>query len=99
MRTSWACLKKDKKGQKILKGQRTKKFLKDIAIYIFFFSFFCFVLCSVTEKIEEMTSSVYLTLSWRDLRLSWKPEEFNGISQIRIPSDAIWKPDFALHNK
>lgn len=30
---------------------------------------------------------------WRDEFLVWDPEEFDGINEISLSSDAIWVPD------
>ena len=35
---------------------------------------------------------------WKDIFLQWNPEDFDGVDQIRIPSDQIWKPDLAHYN-
>lgn len=46
-----------------------------------------------------MTTSQYITLKWYDERLSWDPVDFEGITQMRVPSELVWKPDLALSNK
>ena len=53
---------------------------------------------SLTEKTEEMATSFYMTFQWKDPRLTWDSCEFEGIKQIRVPSQAIWKPDMSLLN-
>jgi hypothetical protein len=29
---------------------------------------------------------------WTDYKLSWNESEYNGITEIRLPYDRIWKP-------
>ncbi|XP_072138177.1 neuronal acetylcholine receptor subunit beta-4-like [Mobula birostris] len=45
-----------------------------------------------------MTTNVWLKQEWVDYRLRWNPEEFEGISKLRINSKLIWLPDIVLYN-
>ena len=45
-----------------------------------------------------MTTSVYITANWTDYRLAWDPAEFGGLTESRIPSQKIWRPDIVLYN-
>ena len=36
---------------------------------------------------------------WLDYNLIWDPLEYGGIKVVRLPYDAIWKPDILLYNK
>lgn len=36
---------------------------------------------------------------WNDYRLTWDPDEYDGIQKLRIPSHHIWLPDIVLYNK
>ncbi|KAG5842844.1 hypothetical protein ANANG_G00182060 [Anguilla anguilla] len=45
-----------------------------------------------------MTTNVWLTQEWQDYRLSWVPEEFDGMLKVRLPSKHIWLPDVVLYN-
>ncbi|XP_068855054.1 acetylcholine receptor subunit beta [Aphelocoma coerulescens] len=55
-------------------------------------------LVGLDEKNEELTTKVYLNLSWRDPRLSWDPREHGGIAALRVPAENIWLPDVGLDN-
>ncbi|XP_038624148.1 acetylcholine receptor subunit beta [Tachyglossus aculeatus] len=55
-------------------------------------------LISLNEKDEEMITKVYLDLVWTDYRLSWDPEDHQGIDSLRITSDDVWLPDIVLMN-
>ncbi|XP_059990226.1 acetylcholine receptor subunit beta isoform X2 [Lagenorhynchus albirostris] len=50
------------------------------------------------EKDEEMSTKVYLDLEWTDYRLSWDPEEHEGIDSLRITAESVWLPDVVLLN-
>ena len=60
------------------------------------FNSFCYF---QDEKNQVMTTNVWLDQEWRDELLTWDPEEFGGITMIRIPCDKIWLPDIVLYNK
>ena len=36
--------------------------------------------------------------NWSDILLKWNPEDFGGVSEVRIPVDKIWTPDIVLYN-
>nr|XP_015817540.2 5-hydroxytryptamine receptor 3B [Nothobranchius furzeri] len=47
----------------------------------------------VDGKTQSITTSIWYRQIWRDEFLVWDPEEFDGINEISLPSDAIWVPD------
>ncbi|KAM9041010.1 acetylcholine receptor subunit beta-like isoform 5-T6 [Megaptera novaeangliae] len=55
-------------------------------------------LISLNEKDEEMSTKVYFDLEWTDYRLSWDPEEHEGIDSLRITAESVWLPDVVLLN-
>ena len=55
-------------------------------------------LVSLDEKTQIMTSNIYLYANWYDSRLSWNPDDFDGLNDIVIPANKIWLPDFAILN-
>ncbi|KAJ8287933.1 hypothetical protein COCON_G00005920 [Conger conger] len=55
-------------------------------------------LISVNEREQVMTTNVWLTQEWQDYRLTWVPEEFDGMLKVRLPSKHIWLPDVVLYN-
>ncbi|XP_029115725.1 neuronal acetylcholine receptor subunit beta-2 isoform X2 [Scleropages formosus] len=55
-------------------------------------------LISVHEREQVMTTNVWLTQEWQDYRLTWVPEEFDGMVKVRLPSKHIWLPDVVLYN-
>ncbi len=36
---------------------------------------------------------------WIDMKLRWNPDDYLGITIIRVPSDRIWLPDVVLYDK
>ncbi|XP_038840344.1 neuronal acetylcholine receptor subunit beta-2-like, partial [Salvelinus namaycush] len=42
--------------------------------------------------------SVIGVQEWQDYRLTWVPEEFDGMEKVRLPSKHIWLPDVVLYN-
>ena len=36
---------------------------------------------------------------WHDFQLQWEPNDYDGITQIRVAPDKIWLPDIVLFNK
>ncbi|XP_045062814.1 neuronal acetylcholine receptor subunit alpha-4-like isoform X2 [Coregonus clupeaformis] len=45
-----------------------------------------------------MTTNVWVKQEWNDYKLRWKPEEYENVTSIRIPSEIIWRPDIVLYN-
>ncbi|XP_069900622.1 acetylcholine receptor subunit beta-like isoform X2 [Globicephala melas] len=46
-----------------------------------------------------MSTKVYLDLEWTDYRLSWDPEEQEGIDSLCITAESVWLSDVVLLNK
>ena len=42
---------------------------------------------------QVFTTSFWIHQEWNDSSLSWRPEDFGGISNIKVPADMVWKPD------
>jgi len=42
---------------------------------------------------------VLLSQSWKDNRLAWNVDEFEGLDMIWIPVKNMWTPDVALYNE
>uniref|UniRef100_A0A3B3YIA9 Cholinergic receptor, nicotinic, beta polypeptide 3a n=1 Tax=Poecilia mexicana TaxID=48701 RepID=A0A3B3YIA9_9TELE len=54
-------------------------------------------LVDVDEKNQLMTTNVWLWQEWTDVKLKWNPEDYGGITSIRVPSETIWLPDIVLY--
>lgn len=55
-------------------------------------------LISVSEVQQVVTTKTWLIQKWSDKRLTWTPEEFDGIERVQIPAEQIWLPDLVLFN-
>ncbi|XP_037546598.1 neuronal acetylcholine receptor subunit alpha-7 isoform X1 [Nematolebias whitei] len=54
-------------------------------------------LVDVDEKNQLMTTNVWLWQEWTDVKLKWDPDDYRGITSIRVPSETIWLPDIVLY--
>ena len=36
---------------------------------------------------------------WKDYKLKWDPDEYNGVREICLPSTDLWNPDVLLYNR
>lgn len=45
-----------------------------------------------------MTSTGQFEVKWQDSSLSWDPTKRQGVVQVLLPQNDIWKPDIALMN-
>ncbi|XP_053434524.1 neuronal acetylcholine receptor subunit beta-3 [Nycticebus coucang] len=53
-------------------------------------------LVDVDEKNQLMTTNVWLKQEWTDYKLRWNPDDYGGISSIKVPSESLWLPDIVL---
>ena len=63
------------------------------------FSYYCVQIYIKDEKNQVMQTNVWLTMTWHDFQMVWKPEQYGGIRTIRVPPDKVWLPDIVLFNK
>uniref|UniRef100_A0A8C6UHJ1 5-hydroxytryptamine (serotonin) receptor 3B n=1 Tax=Neogobius melanostomus TaxID=47308 RepID=A0A8C6UHJ1_9GOBI len=47
----------------------------------------------VDGKTQTVTTSIWYKQTWTDEFLVWDPEDFDGITELSLSSDAIWVPD------
>ncbi|KAM4602845.1 neuronal acetylcholine receptor subunit alpha-5 [Polymixia lowei] len=55
-------------------------------------------LVDVDEKNQLMTTNVWMKQEWIDMKLRWSPDDYLGITTIRVPSNTIWIPDIVLYD-
>uniref|UniRef100_A0A3Q3VJ91 Neuronal acetylcholine receptor subunit alpha-5 n=1 Tax=Mola mola TaxID=94237 RepID=A0A3Q3VJ91_MOLML len=55
-------------------------------------------LVDVDEKNQRITTNVWMKQEWVDMKLRWNPDDYLGITIIRVPSDRIWLPDVVLYD-
>ncbi|MBN3310252.1 ACHA7 protein, partial [Amia calva] len=52
----------------------------------------------VDEKNQVLITNAWLQLYWTDVYLTWNPEQYPGVQNLRFPSNQIWVPDILLYN-
>uniref|UniRef100_A0A3P9MH68 Neuronal acetylcholine receptor subunit alpha-7 n=1 Tax=Oryzias latipes TaxID=8090 RepID=A0A3P9MH68_ORYLA len=52
----------------------------------------------VDEKNQVLITNAWLQLHWTDIYLTWNPENYPGVQNLRFPSDQVWTPDILLYN-
>ena len=52
----------------------------------------------VDEKNQVINSVLWNEAEWRDKRLVWNPDMYDGIDCINLPRDAVWHPIIELNN-
>ncbi|KAH3862136.1 neuronal acetylcholine receptor subunit alpha-10-like [Dreissena polymorpha] len=50
------------------------------------------------EKNQVLKLNLWTNYYWIDEFLRWNPDDYEGVTEIRIPSDLIWTPDIKLYN-
>ncbi|KAK5866401.1 hypothetical protein PBY51_020595 [Eleginops maclovinus] len=52
----------------------------------------------VDEKNQVMITNAWLQMYWTDIYLSWNPDNYPGVQNLRFPSNLVWVPDILLYN-
>ncbi|KAL1023852.1 hypothetical protein UPYG_G00047220 [Umbra pygmaea] len=52
----------------------------------------------VDEKNQVLMTNAWLQLYWTDTYLSWNPDNYPGVQNLRFPADHVWVPDILLYN-
>ena len=42
---------------------------------------------------------MWLEMTWNDARLTWNPDDFGSVEDIRLPVNRVWTPDLYPYNK
>ncbi|KAL7981627.1 hypothetical protein Chor_005715 [Crotalus horridus] len=56
-----------------------------------------YAILSVDEKNQVLTTYIWYRQHWIDEFLKWNPEDFDNITQMSIPTEAIWVPDILIN--
>lgn len=67
----------------------------DNAVLKFSLSFIC---STYDQDSHLLVSNAWEKMTWTDTRLSWSPEDYDGIELIRLSSQLVWLPDMTLYN-
>ncbi|XP_071824533.1 neuronal acetylcholine receptor subunit alpha-6-like [Apostichopus japonicus] len=55
-----------------------------------------YAMVDLNEKDQTITTASWITLTWRDERLTWDPNEFEGSDNVIVYYDEIWTPSIVL---
>ncbi|CAH3145111.1 unnamed protein product [Porites lobata] len=58
-----------------------------------------FGIFTVLVSLNVTFPAVFKNQFWTNNRLSWNPDEFEGITVINVSPKIVWKPDILLYNK
>ncbi|CAJ0923123.1 unnamed protein product, partial [Mesorhabditis belari] len=47
---------------------------------------------------QYLSTYIELALTWQDVRLAWKPENFDEVSTIWVHCDQVWTPENIVDN-
>ncbi|XP_061541209.1 neuronal acetylcholine receptor subunit alpha-7-like isoform X2 [Phycodurus eques] len=72
--------------------------INDSAAILVELGFTLLQIIDVDEKNQVLMTNAWLQLYWTDIYLSWNPESYPGVQNLRFPSDQIWTPDILLYN-
>uniref|UniRef100_A0A3Q1GC81 Neuronal acetylcholine receptor subunit alpha-7 n=1 Tax=Acanthochromis polyacanthus TaxID=80966 RepID=A0A3Q1GC81_9TELE len=53
---------------------------------------------TLLQIIDVFENVCFFSQYWTDIYLSWNPEKYPGVQNLRFPSDQIWTPDILLYN-
>ncbi|KAF7495965.1 Neuronal acetylcholine receptor subunit alpha-7 [Sarcoptes scabiei] len=67
-------------------------------ILIVYFSLTLQQLIDVDEKNQNLVTNMWLRFEWIDSNLRWSPNDYGGITDLRISPDKVWRPDVLLYN-
>lgn len=62
----------------------------------------CYVLVLTDDKTHrffDLDRCDCLCQHWTDIYLTWNPENYPGVQNLRFPSDQVWTPDILLYNR
>ncbi|XP_029978002.1 5-hydroxytryptamine receptor 3A-like [Sphaeramia orbicularis] len=55
-----------------------------------------YAIVDVREVEQKFVPYLWIFMSWKNDHISWNPEDFGGIKNITIPTEALWKPDITI---
>uniref|UniRef100_A0A8D3A742 Neuronal acetylcholine receptor subunit alpha-5 n=1 Tax=Scophthalmus maximus TaxID=52904 RepID=A0A8D3A742_SCOMX len=48
--------------------------------------------------VVRMEKTLIINFEWSDMKLRWNPDDYLGITTIRVPSNRLWLPDVVLYD-
>ncbi|KAL3865422.1 hypothetical protein ACJMK2_042812 [Sinanodonta woodiana] len=62
------------------------------------FGFTLIQIMDMDEKNQVLTTNAWLDLTWKDERIHWDKDKYNGLEVVRLPAKKLWLPDVVLYN-
>ena len=50
------------------------------------------------DPAEVLSANTWMKFTWTDYRLKWDANQYEGISNIKIPASRLWRPDLSIYN-
>ncbi|XP_034646159.1 5-hydroxytryptamine receptor 3A-like [Trachemys scripta elegans] len=54
---------------------------------------------SVTEKLQTVTVYFVVTMEWKNIFVTWNPQDFCNISKLVLPVDTFWSPYIVIYEQ
>ncbi|XP_026510386.1 5-hydroxytryptamine receptor 3A-like [Terrapene carolina triunguis] len=54
---------------------------------------------SVTEKLQTVTVYFLVTMEWKNVFVTWNPQDFCNISKLVLPVDTFWSPYIIIYEQ
>ncbi|XP_039357521.1 5-hydroxytryptamine receptor 3A-like [Mauremys reevesii] len=54
---------------------------------------------SVTEKLQTVTVYFLVGMKWKDVFVTWNPQDFCNISKLGLPVDTFWSPYIGIYEQ
>jgi len=51
------------------------------------------------DAVGNLKMNAWLRSSWKDFRLMWEPDQYDGVDRLLVPGDMIWRPDLSIYNQ
>merc|ERR1712154_432014 len=51
------------------------------------------------DAVGNLKMNAWLRSSWKDFRLMWEPDQYDGVDRLFVPGDMIWRPDLSIYNQ
>ncbi|KAL4227437.1 acetylcholine-gated cation-selective channel [Mactra antiquata] len=62
------------------------------------FGFTLIQIMDMDEKNQLLVLNAWLEMGWKDERIGWNKDEYNGLEVVRLPAKLLWLPDIVLYN-
>ncbi|XP_030390492.1 5-hydroxytryptamine receptor 3A-like [Gopherus evgoodei] len=53
----------------------------------------------VTEKLQTVTIYFLVTMKWKNVFVTWNPQDFCNISKLVLPVDTFWSPHIVIYEQ